>query len=67
MEGSMRGQRFSYCTADEPRLDDVLDDPVIQAVMNRDGVERHDIVDLAVALREKFGSGAKNSACCGFE
>jgi hypothetical protein len=63
----MRGQRFSYHCSDEPQLDDVLDDPVIQAVMSRDGVLRDDIVDLAVAVREKLGARAKNSACCGFE
>jgi hypothetical protein len=63
----MRGQRFSYQCDDEPRLDDVLDDPVIQAVMTRDGVERDDIVDLAVAVREKFGARLKNPACCGFK
>ena len=63
----MRGRRFSYQCGDEPQLDDVLDDPVIQAVMSRDGVARHDIVDLAVAVRQKFGARQKNRACCGFE
>lgn len=30
----------------EPRLLDMLDDPVVQAVMNRDKVERSEIVEL---------------------
>ena len=30
----------------EPRLLDMLDDPVVQAVMNRDKVERAEIVEL---------------------
>ncbi len=38
----------------EPELDDVLDDPVVQAVMDRDGVGRDDILDLAASARERF-------------
>ncbi|HEX9464798.1 MAG TPA: hypothetical protein VGB82_19540 [Alphaproteobacteria bacterium] len=63
----MWGPRKSYLNADEPQLDDVLDDPVIQAVMSRDGVVRDDIVDLALAVRARFDTAAKNSVCCGFK
>ena len=40
----------------EPQLDDVLDDPVVRAVMDRDGVGRDDILDLAASARERWGS-----------
>jgi len=40
----------------EPELDDVLDDPVVRAVMDRDGVGRDDILDLAASARERWGS-----------
>ena len=40
----------------EPNLDDMLDDPVVQAVMDRDGVERGHILDLAASVQERFGS-----------
>lgn len=38
----------------EPALDEVLDDPVVQAVMDRDGVAREDILDLAASVQERF-------------
>ncbi len=38
----------------EPELGDMLDDPVVQAMMHRDGVERGDILDLAAAVQERF-------------
>lgn len=40
----------------EPELDDVLDDPVVQSLMDRDGVGRDDILDLAASARERFGA-----------
>lgn len=39
----------------EPRLDDMLDDPVVQAMMARDGVERDEILDLAASVQERLG------------
>ncbi len=59
----MRGHRKAYLDAHEPQLAEVLDDPVIQAVMTRDGVERHAIVDLALAVRARLQAPAKNSPC----
>jgi len=38
----------------EPALDDMLDDPVVRAVMDRDGVERDHILDLAASVQERF-------------
>ena len=38
----------------EPALDDLLDDPVVRAVMDRDGVERGHILDLAASMQERF-------------
>ncbi len=62
----MRGNRKAYLDAHEPRLAEVLDDPVIQAVMARDGVDRHAIVDLALAVRARLQTPAKNSPCAAF-
>lgn len=39
---------------DEPRLADMLDDPVIQAVMARDRVARNDILDLILSMRARL-------------
>ena len=39
---------------DEPSLDEMLDDPVIQAVMAQDGVERQEIVDLVASIQSAF-------------
>lgn len=38
----------------EPALDELLDDPVVQAVMDRDGVERDHILGLAASVQERF-------------
>ena len=35
----------------EPSLDEMLDDPVIQAVMAQDRVERQEIVDLVASIQ----------------
>lgn len=45
-----RKNDFSF----EPALDDMLDDPVVRAVMDRDGVDRGHILDLAASARERF-------------
>jgi hypothetical protein len=38
----------------EPSLDEMLDDPVVQAVMAQDGVERQEIVDLVASIQSAF-------------
>jgi hypothetical protein len=38
----------------EPTLHEALDDPVIQALMRRDGVTRDEVVNLAVAARARM-------------
>lgn len=38
----------------EPRLRDMLDDPVIQAVMARDNVRRTEIIDLVRNVRARL-------------
>jgi hypothetical protein len=37
----------------EPTLDEMLDDPVIQAVMARDGVARDEIEDLVALINAR--------------
>lgn len=39
----------------EPRISEMLDDPVIQAVMTRDRVARNEILDLVVSMRARLG------------
>lgn len=38
----------------EPSLDEMLDDPVVQAVMAQDGVQRQEIVDLVASIQSAF-------------
>jgi hypothetical protein len=38
----------------EPRLDDVLGDPVVQAVMERDGVSREDVLACVERARRRL-------------
>ena len=38
----------------EPSLEEILDDPVIQAVMAQDGVERQDVMDLVASIQSVF-------------
>jgi hypothetical protein len=42
------------CLDFEPQLDEMLDDPVVQAVMARDGVERDELLDLVSAVQERL-------------
>jgi hypothetical protein len=35
----------------------MLDDPVVRAVMDRDGVGRGQILDLAASVQERFAGG----------
>lgn len=37
----------------EPRLNDMLDDPVIQAVMTRDRIARNEILNLILSMRAR--------------
>jgi len=57
----MHVESKAYLDGHEPRLADVLDDPVIQAMMARDGVGRREIVDLASALRARLQQSPKKS------
>ncbi len=38
----------------EPGWDEMLDDPVIHAVMERDGVRRETLLDLMTEMRERL-------------
>ncbi len=38
----------------EPSLEEMLDDPVIQAVMAQDGVGRQELVDLVASIQSAF-------------
>ena len=50
------------CLGGEPSLDEVLEDPVIQAMMARDGIAREEIVDLAVMVQ---GRDETDPCACG--
>ena len=58
----MRATCNSYLCSDEPRLDDVLEDPVILAVMARDGIHRTEMADLVCAVRKKLAAPDEKSA-----
>lgn len=57
----MRVTCNSYLCGDEPELHEVLDDPVILAVMARDGVRRAEMVDLVHAVRKRLAPSDKKS------
>lgn len=46
----------------EPSLNEMLDDPVVQVVMARDGVKRREIVALMGRLQDKRTDSAGRSA-----
>lgn len=46
----------------EPRLLDMLDDPVVQAVMNRDKVERAEIVELVRDVQARLEARSQHLA-----
>jgi|GEM_PF-1994936 len=47
-------------TSKELSLHEMLADPIVQTVMKRDGVTRHQIEGLIEATRERLGSGQLN-------
>lgn len=52
-QGAMtRGRALDF--DGEPSLEEMLDDPVIQAVMAQDGIERQEIVDLVASIQSAF-------------
>ena len=38
----------------EPRWDEMLDDPVMHAMMRRDGVARESLLDLMTTMRDRL-------------
>jgi hypothetical protein len=44
----------------EPALDEMLDDPVVRAVMDRDGIGREEILDLVAAVQERFSDPSRD-------
>jgi hypothetical protein len=52
--GSLR----DFGLTDEPTLEELLDDPVTQAIMAYDGVSRDEISDIFVLVRTAFASAA---------
>jgi hypothetical protein len=58
----MRATCSSFLCSDEPCLADVLEDPVILAVMARDGVRRTEMADLVCAVRKKLATLAEKPA-----
>jgi len=47
----------------EPAWDEVLDDPVVHAVMRRDGIARNELLDLMTTMRDRLE--AVRGADCG--
>ena len=52
----------SYLCSDEPRLDEVLEDPMILAMMARDGIRRTEMADLVCAVRKRLAAPDEKSA-----
>jgi hypothetical protein len=52
----------SCLCSDEPRLAEVLDDPMILAVMARDGMGRAEMVELVHAVQQKLGRRDEKSS-----
>ena len=50
----MRVTCRSYLCSDEPRLAEVLDDPMIRTVMARDGIGHAQMVALVRAVQQKL-------------
>ena len=58
----MRVTCSSYLCSDEPCLAEVLDDPMIRAMMARDGIGRAEMVELVHAVQQKLGRAAEKSS-----
>jgi hypothetical protein len=52
------GPRRDFGLDDEPSLEELLDDPVTQAIMAYDGVSRDEISDIFVLVRSAFANAA---------
>jgi hypothetical protein len=66
MRDSQREQRNMDTTskrpADEPRIDEMLEDAVVKAVMQRDGVGRGELLGLIEWARIELGKRRRRSA-----
>jgi hypothetical protein len=66
MSDSKREQRHMETTSDtpvdEPRVDEMLDDAVVKAVMRRDGVGRGELLGLIEWTRIELGKRRRQSA-----
>jgi hypothetical protein len=51
-------ERRDFGLDDEPTLEELLDDPVTQAIMAYDGVSRDEISDIFVLVRNSFANAA---------
>jgi hypothetical protein len=58
MSGHSRpsGNRWRRCLSGEPSIQELLNDPVIEAVMARDGVGRLELEDLIHEMRDRLAS-----------
>lgn len=45
------------CGAAEPRIEDLLEDPVLLAVLNGDQVSRDELMAVIAGARRRLGSG----------
>jgi len=46
----------------EPDLNEILDDPIVQAVMARDGLDRDSVLQVMDSLRQRLELGAPQAA-----
>ncbi len=49
----------------EPAWDEVLDDPVVHAVMRRDGIARGELLDLMTTMRDRLEIARGSAVDCG--
>lgn len=62
MRRNPRSERAKGRSGQEPTLAELLDDPIIQAVMARDGVERAKLDDLIAAVQARLRRAATEHA-----
>ncbi|MBI3706511.1 MAG: hypothetical protein HY246_02310 [Proteobacteria bacterium] len=62
MRRNPRSERAKGRKGQEPTLAELLDDPIIQAVMARDGVERAKLDDLIAAVQARLRRAAREHA-----
>jgi hypothetical protein len=55
----MERRQNSRCGASEPRIEDLLEDPVLLAVLRGDQVSRDELLAVIAGARSRLGSGGE--------